>query len=239
MTFLLAQHLAAVCQPAAGVTLFNVFNSPAPPPGFNQGVFATYFTAQGLAVPANFKGFVGGAGVAGDMLTEVSAFGYDSPDFLAIYPGAPETTALIAASLINAANHIAYAPTVPNLQLGLSRPGAGAQFVNPPAPANAANPSQWVPLVPVTNAGYPIVGYTSWDAATCYGKADKPAAVGLSAFLRAHYTQAKFKVVAKANGFAAVPPNYMRAIRATFLSNTSGLNLNIDNAIACGGLPGR
>jgi hypothetical protein len=57
--------------------------------------------------------------------------------------------------------------------------------------------------VPITvGAGYPYVGYTTFDVAQCYKTATD--ATAMVAFLNAHYKTASYLAIEKNNGFVAI-----------------------------------
>jgi hypothetical protein len=52
-------------------------------------------------------------------------------------------------------------------------------------------------------------------------------------YLSNHYTNPSFPSIVHGNRFDAVPSAYVIQIQADFLSNTSGLDLDIGNATVC------
>jgi ABC-type phosphate transport system substrate-binding protein len=231
-TFLLTQHLNAVC--TSSNSSFPVL------PVAVTKTFASLFTNS--TPPSNFIGESGSAAVASEMVATPLSFGYLSPDYTSIAPKSANTTSLKVASLTNATNNTSYQPSVANTELGLENPGAGSTNPNPPANAtNAANPSLWVPLIPVTTKGYPLVGYTTWDFSSCY--AVPAAGSDIVAFLNKHFSNASYKTIITNNGFAPLSntgaTKFVTAITNDFLSNTSGYNLNVNNATLCKGKAGR
>ena len=165
-----------------------------------------------------------------------SAVGYLSPDYTSIAPNSPNTTTLKVASLVNPTNGIAYQPTTGNTALGLKSPGTGSTNPNPPSSQSAAaNPLNWVPSIPQTNAGYNIVGYTTMDLSSCY--ADKTAGSDLINFLNEFLSNSAYSAIINANGFVPVinsaAARYVTAIKNDFLGNKSHYNLNIDNPLVC------
>jgi ABC-type phosphate transport system substrate-binding protein len=211
--------------------------------------FAALFT--GSAPPSNFIGASGSGNVQEVILgtyipsgstTAVGGpgtIGYLSPDYTsAIKSGYGNyNKAVLTAYVTNNINGKAYQPTEANGYLGLEYPASNSQVLVPPSgKANAENPLNWVPNVPNTTQGYPIVGYTTEDLSQCYFVP----AVGteLSAYLTALYGTADQTFV-KDNGFTPLPNAFLTAIKADFLSNTSGYNLNIQNSTVCGNIQGR
>jgi hypothetical protein len=121
---------------------------------------------------------------------------------------------------------------------GLSNPGAGSTNTTPPATkTTAADPLNWVPLIPLTNSGYPIVGYTTVELSSCY--ANKTAGSALISFFNDAYGNSAYTAIVKNDGSAELPANFEKAVKAVFLGNTSGYNLNIDNSTTCASYAGR
>jgi hypothetical protein len=143
--------------------------------------------------------------------------------------------------VVNPSNNTAYTPTVANIETGLANGGPGSTDTAPPSNQTAAmDPLNWVPLIPTTTKGYSIVGYTSLEISTCY--ANKTAGTDLINFLKAEGT-GPYVTIIKNNGEAplantAAAP-FGTAVNNDFLSNTSGYNLNIDNATTCASYAGR
>jgi ABC-type phosphate transport system substrate-binding protein len=239
-TFLLTQHLNKVCNssnssfPTLPVPITKYFVSSTPS---NDPVFAT---APGS--PASFTGESGSANVAAYLVATANSFSYLSPDYTSIAPKSANTTSLKVASLVNAANNTAYQPSVSNTQLGLANAGAGATNSAPPSTKTAAmDPLNWVPLIPVTTKGYPIVGYTTIEVSSCY--ANKAAGTAIIGLLNDTFGNSSYETIIKNNGFVTLSSSaaspYVQAVKADFTGNTSGYDLNIDNTTVCGSLPGR
>jgi ABC-type phosphate transport system substrate-binding protein len=231
-TFLLTQHLNAVCTSAN-----STFASY---PVAITKTFAALFTNS--TPPSNFTGESGSQAVANQLVATSGSFGYLSPDYTSIAPKSASTTSLKVATLVNAKNGKSYTPSVANTETGLANGGAGSTNAAPPSSQAAAmNPMNWVPAIPVTTSGYPIVGYTTMDLSTCY--ASKTAGTAINAFLTDQYSTASYKTIITNNGFAALSNTaasaYVTAVVDIFLSNKDGYNLNIDNATACASFPGR
>jgi ABC-type phosphate transport system substrate-binding protein len=233
-TFLLTQHLNKVC---------NASNSSFPtlPVPVTKYFFST--TASNTPVylttpPANFTGETGAANVAAYGVATPSSLVYITPDFTSIAPKSSNTTSLKDASLVNATNGVAYQPSVTYTTTGLSNPGAGSTNTTPPATkTTAADPLNWVPLIPLTNSGYPIVGYTTVELSSCY--ANKTAGSALISFFNDAYGNSAYTAIVKNDGSAELPANFEKAVKAVFLGNTSGYNLNIDNSTTCASYAGR
>ena len=240
-SFLMTQHLAKVCPAGIGpdsVTFAATTSFATLFPGYTTDPNTGY-----TYVPANlfpsFGGEAGSSGVATALQGVAEGLAYLSPDYTNVNPHSSSGfTTLKAASVKNATNGVAYQPTYTNTLLGLEHPGAGATNPTPPkTKAASANQLNWVPAVPSTKSGYPVVGYTNWLIPQCF--ANSAVGNGLVEFLTDHYNN-DFNTQIHNNGFVPLPSKaYVTAIKARFLSNTSGFNENIDNATACGGKPGR
>ena len=232
-TYLTTQHLNAVCNSAN--SKFPILPVPV------TKTFASDFTTT-YPVPANFTGENASAASAAKLLATPNSFGYLSPDYTSIAPLSANTSTLQVAYLKNATNGKAYLPTYANTLTGLANPGAGATNSTAPSTlAEAMDPLNWIPTVPVDKAGYPIVGYGTMELSSCY--ASKPAGTDITGFLTNQYTVTSYKTLIKNNGFAplantAAAP-YLTAVTDDFLKNISGYNLNIDNATACAAYHGR
>jgi len=248
-SFLLTNHLSAVCtasNTAAGVTFTATTN------------FASLFPPNGnggYVTPPNFVGESGSGGVAAYLAgcsaagAVTDALGYLSPDFttvdtnsgaeLTCANGTKEKSPLVVAGV--AIGTKAYLPTVANIELSLDHPKLGTNLTPPSTKTAAANPALWVPLIQTVTEGYPIVGYTTFDFAQCYANAS--VGTSLVSFLGYHYGNTTYISEQNNNGFVSLgqtrTSNYVTAIKADILTNSSGYNLNIDNATACKGLKGR
>jgi ABC-type phosphate transport system substrate-binding protein len=232
-TFLLTQHLSAVCTSSNS----NFISYPVP--------ITKTFTADfaGGTPPANFTGKSGSGAVATLLTGTPNSFGYLSPDYTSIAPNSPNTTSLQVAALVNGTNNVAYLPTVANTTLGLAHPGTGSTNANPPATLAAAqNPLNWVPAIPVTTQGYPIVGYTTLDLSSCY--ANKTAGKLLIAVLKDIYKKTgTYSTITTNNGFVPLvnsgATKFYTAVSDDFLGNKSGYGLDIDDATTCASYAGR
>lgn len=229
-SFLLTNHLAAVCTTSNSKVTFTA-----------QKVFASEFPSS--TPPANFTGASGSGGVAKALLATSNSFGYLSPDYTSIAPGSANTTSLQVASVVNASDKTAYAPTVANTTTGLKDPGTGATNGTPPSTlAQAQNPLNWVPSIPVTKHGYPIVGYTTVDISSCYSNATRGKII-LTILKDILPSSGSYATIATNNGFVTLQASgaskFYTAVKADFLSNTSGFNLDIDDATTCAAYSGR
>lgn len=233
-TYLLTQHLAAVCGTVNGVTFTA------------QKVFSSEFSG---GVPSNFVGESGSGGVANELLATADSVGYLSPDYTSIAPGTstqdPNKTTLAVASLYNPTAAAYIAPTWQNTATGLENPGSTSTNLTPPSSLSAAmNPLNWVPLVPTTTAGYTIVGFTTVDLSSCYASGTPSRAAELISFITATATSS-YTTIAHQNGFAGLTDitgtsSFARPIYNTFLTNNAGYStpLNI-NGTECSSYTGR
>jgi ABC-type phosphate transport system substrate-binding protein len=229
-SFLLTNHLSAVCNSGNSNITFSATTT-----------FASLFPNS--TPPSNFIGEKGSSGVAGELVTLPSAIAYLSPDFTTLDPnsGAPKNT-LVLAALLN--GKVAELPTTKNITAALARPVLGTNLTPPANATQGANPSAYVPLIQTVSAGYPIVGYTTFDFAQCY--ADKTIGAGIIAFLNDHYTNSSYLSTQNNNGFVAVSNSgaakFLTVIRQHILSNKNtnpAWNVDIDDKTACKGLAGR
>jgi ABC-type phosphate transport system substrate-binding protein len=237
-TFLLTQHLNVVCN--SSNSSFPSYPVPVTKYFYNSSSSASNYVFNTL--PANFVGESGSANVASNLVATANSIGYISPDYTSIAPMSANTTSLKVASLYNATNGVAYSPNVTNTETGLANPGAGSTNPTPPSTLAAAmNPLNWVPAIPVTTSGYPIVGYTTMLVSSCY--ASKTAASAINAFLVAQYGTTAYVTIIKNNGFAPLintkASPFYTAVYNDFLSNKNGYNLNIENATTCASYKGR
>jgi ABC-type phosphate transport system substrate-binding protein len=231
-TFLTTQHLNAVCNSSNS-------NFPVLPVTITK-TFASLFTNS--TPPSNFVGESGSANVASEAVAVAQSFAYLSPDYTSIAPKSANKTSLQVAFVENAANGVYYQPTVENTETGLANPGAGSTNPTPPnSLAAAMNPLNWVPAIPVTTNGYPIVGYTTMLVSSCY--ANKAAGNIMIKFLHDNFLVKSYEALIINNGFAPLPDTaaapFASAIQADFLSNTSGYGLDIDDATTCKSYAGR
>ena len=229
-SFLLTNHLSAVCNSDSNIT-FTATTT-----------FASLFPNS--TPPSNFIGEKGSSGVAGELATLTSAIGYLSPDFTQVDPnsGAPNHN-LVVASVLN--GKVAELPTTKNITTALARPVMGQNLTPPMNKTDGANPANYVPLIQTVSAGYPIVGYTTFDFVQCY--ADPTVASGIINFMQDHYTVSQYLTIENNNGFVAIANSgaskFLTIIRQHILSNSKNnngpWNDDIQDKTACAGLPGR
>jgi ABC-type phosphate transport system substrate-binding protein len=243
-SFLLTNHLSAVC---------NASNTKAGVSFTANTTFANLFTALGgiSTVIPNSIGESGSNGIANYMAGLSSgavpqAIGYISPDFTTVDPNSfatlsnGEKSPLVVAAVFN--GHTAVLPTTANITTGLAHASLGANLTPPTNASQGANPSLWVPLIQKDSAGYPIVGYTTFDFAQCYS--DRTVTSGLLAFLKLHYTVGGAYVAdQKLNGFVPVANSaaakFLATIKSNILANKNGWNTNIGNTTVCPTVTGR
>ncbi|VVN92861.1 Alkaline phosphatase L [Pseudomonas fluorescens] len=176
-------------------------------------VNSTFTSARlpaGSALPSNWVGVASTADVATQVNAVDGSIGYVGPD------------GVNAASNAVVARVNGVQPTTANVSLAL---GSAA------LPANPANPAQWVPVVPNPASGYPIVAYTNFIFGQCYK--DAAVATDVRNFLTTHYSNPGNNAATVAHSFTPVPTNWKTAVTANFITNTSGNNLNINNASVC------
>jgi phosphate transport system substrate-binding protein len=233
-TQMLTGHLAAVCTTGNGgnsnitFTPTTAFNSL-----FPNDVLPTNFVAESQA-----------SGVATELESLTSAIGYVSPDWTTEYSNSGalvngQKSTLVIASVLNGST--AELPTLKNITAALAHPVIGSTLTPPENATEAANPSNWVPLIETASTGYPIVGYTTIDFAQCY--ADKTVAAGIKAYLKDHYTKAAYKTIQANNGFVTVSSSgaakFLEDIIHDIIGNKSKWDTDIQDKKACKGLAGR
>jgi ABC-type phosphate transport system substrate-binding protein len=237
-TFLTTQHLNAVCN--ASNSSFPTLPVPITTHFFGTSGTVVFLTSQ---LPSNFLQTASqSSGVASALLATSGSIGYLSPDYTSIAPKSPNATTLKVASLTNATNNASYQPTVANTTLGLANPGPTSTNPTPPASLTAAmNIFNWVPAIPTTTSGYPIVGYTTIELSSCY--ANKAVGTAFINLLTDAFTNSAYKTIINNNGFVPLANSgaatFATAVKNIFLTNTSKYNLNIDNTTLCGSYAGR
>jgi ABC-type phosphate transport system substrate-binding protein len=241
-TFLLTNHLAAVCNSsntAAGVTFSATSNF--------SSLFASPITNQipgavgvsGLAVLANTL-----AGLAPPSLPQ--AVSYISPDWTSVDSATSsaklsngQPSPLLVASLKN--GKLFFLPTTTYIRAALTHVVLGTNPTPPTNATDAANPAKWVPTVQTVSTGYPIDGYSALDFPQCY--ASKAIKNGMIAFLKLHYTNTSYLKIQQNNGLVAVANSgaakFVDAILRDILANEDGWGTNLGHAAACAGKVGR
>ena len=227
-SFLLTQHLAAVCTSANSSITFTATT-----------MFSALFPS---GVPSNFsssanntKNLTGSPGLQYVLATTPSSVGYLSPDYTKIIasPTNPSTAPYVA-------NVGGVSPTPANTSAALATGKPAVDTVVNPAstPYNVADPNSFIPVAAVPTTGYPIVGYTTVLMAQCYAA---PGVAGaLRGFLNQFYTSATFRALENSNGFAALPsPTLTNRIISTYLTASAANAINDAGTGACAGLTGR
>jgi len=167
----------------------------------------------GSALPSTWVGVAGTADVATAVNAVDGSIGYVGPD------------GVNAASNAVVARVNGVQPTTANVSLALG---------TAPLPTVPSNPTQWVPVVAQPASGYPIVAYTNLIIGQCYK--DAAVATDVRNFLTTHYSNPGNNAATVAHSFTPVPTNWKAAVTANFITNTSGNNLDINNANACNGV---
>jgi hypothetical protein len=234
-TLTLTSYLNAVCTSANSAIRFMAVEN-----------FATLFSENQVAIPGNFIGLTGVAGVA-DYLASLSgtavtsAIGYLTPDYTSLVTTSPVTLSnglpsplLVAGVYQGKAKDL---PTASAIETALEHPASGANLTPPTNAAEGANPASWLPLIQTTSKGYPMVGYIAFDFVQCYQNPN--VSKGILAFLKTHYGTGSGKTAQIDSGFAQVESSFRTAIKQHILANTGGWNDNIGNPTACAGLFGR
>jgi ABC-type phosphate transport system substrate-binding protein len=239
-TYLLTQHLAAVC--TSSNSSFPEYPVPITKYFYNSSGSSNPVFPSGQ--PSNFTGVSGSGNVQSYIIGTAGSFGYLSPDYTVIAPKSANYSATVkVANVVNGINGKSYSPTVANTETGLANAdSADSLYASPPTSlANAMDPLNWVPQIPQTTSGYSIVGYTTMDLSSCY--ASTTAGSAIVAFLTDQYTSSPYKTIITNNGFVPLSNSaasaYITAVTNDFLTNKSGYNLNIDNKTLCASYPGR
>jgi ABC-type phosphate transport system substrate-binding protein len=256
-SFLLTQHLADVCTAAdtapgfvftATTTFASLFNPNNGGGSFTKNSAGLYVVTSGLYNGVN-DGPKGSGGIATQMedTASIQQISYLSPDFTTVDPksdalvNGAKSTLVVASALQGSKPEL---PTVPNITLGLAHPVDGTNL-NPPSTASqGANPALWVPAVAKTSAGYPVVGYTTYDFAQCY--ADPTIAAAIISYFGTHISKSgAFAATLKNNGFVEISnskaANFLQAIEKHILSNyksktSPAWNIDINDTTTCKGL---
>jgi phosphate transport system substrate-binding protein len=239
-TFLLTDRLKIVCN---GIGFTGAQRALMPTTSF-----ASLFGGTNPPLPNSFWAEPGAAYVENFIVGRANAFGYVSPDYTHISTHGQQIGGPFVAALNGEL------PTTTNTKDALESWGRsvgssynGYGLVPPPASnpyyGDPSDATEWVPLVPHPYQGYPIVGWVTWDLATCYYfTATANNIIGFfNDFFNAHglandklfkpITDSGFVPVTDVKGGAP----YRSAIINDFLTNNSGYNLNINNPNTCSG----
>jgi len=241
LSYQLTHHLSVVCTTGANG------NSNFAPNFTPSTLFVNVF--PNAKVPSTlFKGIDGLVNSADDLnWDENSAIGYISPDWTSLYPysladlGNDQHSQLVIAALVGG-NNVAYLPTIKNITLGLDNPGAGAYPTTPPTNAqSAANPTLWLPEIPLTLKGYPIVSYSAMIFPQCF--TSKNTANGLRKLLDLHYVNKTFVFLQQDNGYAQIANTpaaaFQQSVIHNILKNENYWNVDLEDTTSCHGLHGR
>lgn len=251
-TFIFTEHLSKACNSSNSLITFTP-----------QLTFANEF-ANGTP-PSNFVGESGSGGIAnfisgysGGSYTG-SEISYLSPDFTTIDPNSNATltntqgqsvkSTLVVAGVYNPSTKKYVEPDVNDIATALTHvltydtTNGSAGVPASVAEAEANNAFVQIPIT--VGAGYPYVGYTTFDFAQCYSNP----AVGTAAvaFLNDHYKVASYLATEKNNGFVGIANSgaskYLAAI-VKYIFPQAGKNpvdygTEIGSKSACTGLAGR
>ncbi|PCR96189.1 protein disulfide reductase [Pseudomonas fluorescens] len=172
--------------------------------------FANTLKPAGTPLPTTFVGVVNTSDVAAAVNAVDGSIGYVGPDGVNANSNA-------VVSRVNGVQ-----PTTANVTTALS---------SATLPVNPADPAQWAPVVANPATGYPIAAYTNFIFGQCYK--DASVAADVKAFLTTHYSVPGNTVATVAHGFSVVPTNWKNAVTANFITNSTGNNLDINNASVC------
>jgi len=179
------------------------------------------FTSARLAggtLPSNWVGVALTENVVSEVNAVDGSIGYVSPDVVTV--GDNAQVAQVNGKL----------PTNANVNAALGS-------VAVPADAVKNNPVNWVPVFTNPAAGYPIVGYTNFIFGQCYKDAN--VAADVRAFITKHWGGTTTNSAVTAHGFIPVNSTWKTAVANTFVNNTAGLNLDINNVNVCNATVGR
>ncbi len=223
-TFLLTQHLAAVCNSGNSSITFSAVQGmatlfPGGTPGVTNGT-----------LPSNFTPASGSGGVQAAVLATDGAIGYLSPDYTQIAPvNSGSSSFPVVAGVTNQHNATTYLPSSANTRSALGTPAA------PSTATDLKDPTKYVPAVADPSVGYPIVGFTTWEIAQCYADANTGNAI--KGFLSGLYSNPALLFNLNQAGFSPVPSQLTRAITRNLLSNTGtgagSLNIDVQNPAVC------
>lgn len=243
LTFLLTNHLSAVCTSAntqAGVTFTATPTFAALFPG---GINSWIPNAVGESGDAGVANYLSGLSVG----AVPQALGYVSTGWTSLYPDSQTAlsngahSALLVAALENGG--VKYQPTNANVAKGLLSPvaGTGENLTPPSNPEEGANPVNWVPLTPLVQTGYPIVGYSEFVLFQCYHSV--AVGNGVVSFLKDHYAKATYLAIQNANGFVTLKQvtanRFLTAIEDNILADDNSWLTDIHDDVVCAGIEGR
>jgi ABC-type phosphate transport system substrate-binding protein len=225
-SFLLTQHLAAVCAAGIGPDAIT-FKATT--------TFASLFPSS--KPPSNFTGASGSAGVQGVVFKTPASIGYLSPDYTQIISGPTLGTGVTKAPYVAEVKGVQ--PTPSNSAAALTQ---GVPVIDPAlnttnAAYNTNDPNSFVPVAANPSSGYPIVGYTTLWAAQCY--ADPNVASAIRGFVTSLYRTVSINSLESASGFTPVPAATSARVSAAYLSASSATEITGAGTGGCAGLVGR
>jgi ABC-type phosphate transport system substrate-binding protein len=175
-----------------------------------NSTFANSLLPAGTTLPSSFVGVANTADVAVAVNAVDGSIGYVGPDGV-------NASSNAVVSRVNGVQ-----PTPANVTTALSSVAL---------PTTPSNPAQWAPVVANPSSGYPIAAYTNLIFGQCYK--DASVAADIKSFLTTHYSVPGNAAATISHGFSVVPTNWKNAVTANFITNTSGNNLDINNASVC------
>ena len=174
-----------------------------------------------------YLGASGSGGVVSTVTSTPGAIGYVSPDFVQpIVPAAvpPATGGGLATANLESQYDIDNGTNAfqPPTAAGAS---TAMQAANPTFDdTSIQNPINWsrqgVVPNPLLTGSYPISGFTWFDLYQCYKAADLTA---IQAYVTYHYSDAGAQSILNANGFAAIPSNWLSAVSTLLFSSASAM----------------
>lgn len=178
-----------------------------------NSTFTSARLPAGSTLPSNWVGVASTSEVATTVNAVDGSIGYVGPDGV-------DVTSNAVVARVNGVQ-----PTSLNVTLALSSVSA------PATQAAASNPANWSPVVANPASGYKLAAYTNFIFGQCYK--DAAVAADVKAFLTTHYSIPGNNAATQAHKFVAVPNAWKNAVTASFITNTSGYNLDINNASVC------
>ena len=224
-TSIFTRHLADVCSSSAG---------------YYSGTNHYYLDSTGADGFVGYTTLPGGVafyhtnsssgGVATDLGTVTGTIGYIGADFVDPANSSTQATTytIPAASLQVGSGSTFVQPTAANAVTAYNT-------ASPPSGSDRADPSKWVAFVTNPSTGYPVVGTTNVVMGTCYASARLNTLINDGSgstpegFLHWYYRNTNTipgDILSNA-ALGTLPAAWNTAINETFITNTSGLNLNI------------
>lgn len=173
-----------------------------------------------IAKVASLNSTTPAALTAGKSATDVAALALTSPYQFIKY-----------AKLMNSHSGKAYYPNAGGTTKALTNPNTTDYSPGYPTSKTAAlDPTKWIPQIADPIDGYPIVGYTTLDLATCYSN------TAVNNYVKAFLVQlylAGNKTNMMSEGFVTVPSGYSKTISSVFVKGTTPYALDIGNPNVC------